>query len=291
MWENRFKTVVLLATLSGILIFFGGVLGGARGIQFAVIISLITNLIAYFFSASIVLHMYNAQPLDPEHYKWIYDMVDELAQAMKIPRPKLYLVQSPMANAFATGRNPQNAAVAVTTGILKILEPHELRGVIAHELSHVKNRDILVSTVAATLATAIGYLAQMAQYMAFWGGSRDDRQRGVNQFGLLIIALLMPIAATLIQLAISRSREYLADESGAYVSHDPLALAAALEKLQNHIKYAHLSESDTARASTAPLFIVHPFRGGNWTALFSTHPPMEKRIARLRKIYEQMFLP
>ncbi len=291
MWENRLKTVILLATLSGLLMFFGGALGGYKGIQVALFMSLFMNIIAYFFSSTIVLKMYRAQPLDKEQYSSLYNMVQELAHTLNIPMPKLYIIHTPMANAFATGRNPSNAAVAVTTGILNLLDQHELRGVLAHELSHVKNRDILVSTVAATLATAIGYLANMVQYMAFLPiGSSDDRRRSANPIVLLVVAIIMPIAAALIQLAISRSREYMADESGAEASHDPLALASALEKLHTSIKYAHLNNNDTARASTAHLFIVHPFSVSNWTALFSTHPPMEKRIARLKKIYERMFL-
>ena len=195
-----------------------------------------------------------------------------------------------MANAFATGRNPSHASVAVTTGILSILDPRELRGVLAHEISHVKNRDILISSIAATLATTIGFLANMMQQMAFFGsiGGSNGERRGPNPLALILIAILMPIAASLIQLAISRSREYQADESGAEISHDPLALASALEKLESSAQKVHFADNDTAHATTAHLFIVNPFSGHGLSALFSTHPPMKKRIERLRALYESM---
>lgn len=289
MWFNQIKTAALLASLSGILMIIGALIGGYDGIFMAFIISLVMNGIAYFFSDKIVLNLYGAKPLDRDRYHWIYTIIEDLTHKDKLPMPKLYLINTPMANAFATGRNPRNASVAVTTGILDILDKHELRGVLAHELSHVKNRDILVSTVAATLAQTIGFLANMMQYAVMWGGmSRNsDRNRGYNPLVLLIAAILMPIAATLIQLAISRSREYLADESGAEISQDPLALASALEKLEAHVRYAHLRNDDTVHAPTAHLFIVKPFTGGIG-ALFSTHPPMTKRVERLRKLYETM---
>jgi heat shock protein HtpX len=286
MW-NRFKTVILLATLSGLLMLIGGLIGGSSGVTIAFIIALVMNGISYFFSDKIVLGLYRAQPLDQNRYSDIYAVVRELAQRMNIPMPKLWLIRTPMANAFATGRNPQHASVAITTGILEILNLEELRGVLAHELSHVQNRDILVSSIAATLATAIGYLANMAQYAAIWQSS-DNRKRGSNPLFLLLVAILMPLAATLIQLAISRSREYLADDTGAHVCQDPLALASALDKLQKHIPEAHLRSDDTVHASTAPLFIVHPFLNEGLMALFSTHPPTRKRIERLRQIYQEM---
>ena len=289
MWKNKFKTAVLLATLSGILMLLGGLFGGMNGVTTAFMISIVMNLIAYFFSDRIVLSLYRAQPLDKTSYSGIYAMVNDLAREMNIPMPKLWIVKMPMANAFATGRNPSNASVAVTDGILKILEPYELRAVLAHELSHVKNRDILVSTIAATLATAIGYLANMLKFSTIMGSqsSNGNRRRG-NPLVLFLVAALMPLAAALIQLAISRSREYLADETGAHVCQDPLALASALEKLEKHVAVAHLPSDDTAHASTAPLFIVHPFVGKGWMNLFQTHPPMKKRIERLRQIYTEM---
>jgi heat shock protein HtpX len=286
---NQIKTVILLGFLSGLLMLLGGLIGGSTGIKYAFIMSLIFNGIAYFFSDRIVLSMYGARPLDQNTYAPVYAIVEELTQTMQLPMPKLWLIQNPMANAFATGRNPSHASVAVTTGIIDLLEPNELRGVLAHELAHVKNRDILISTIAATIATTIGYLASMLRWSSLWSSSNDKRRNGSPLF-LLIASILMPIAATIIQLAISRSREYLADETGAHHCHDPLALASALEKLQNHIPYAHLNNTDAQRASTAPLFIVHPFTGNTWMSLFSTHPPINKRIERLQDIYRKMFL-
>lgn len=288
MW-NQLKTTILLASLAGILMLIGSLIGGYNGIVVAFIISIFFNAFAYFFSDKMVLRLYNAKPLDRAQYDWIYSLVEDLAQKSNIPMPKLWLVKTPMANAFATGRNPKHASVAVTTGILDILNPEELRGVLAHELSHVINRDILVSSVAATMASAIGYVANMMQNMAFWSSqSSNERENRPNPLALLFMAILMPIAASLIQLAISRSREYLADESGAHLCHDPLALASALEKLQSNIQYAHLRDNDTARATTAHMFIVNPFTGQSISALFSTHPPMKQRVERLRKINEEM---
>lgn len=287
---NAIKTVILLSALSGLLLFLGNLIGGASGLQIALVMALIMNGIAYFFSDKIVLSMYRARPLDPVQYQWVHEMVEDLAKNMNMPKPKLWMLDTPMANAFATGRNPNNASVAVTSSIMQLLDRHELRGVLAHELSHVKNRDVLISTIAATLATAIGYIASMLRYAAFFGTySNDDREKRGNPLFMIFVAILMPIAATLIQLAISRSREYQADETGAECCKDPLALAAALEKLQNYVPEAHLDKNDTAHAATAPLFIVNPFSGNGWTALFSTHPPMHLRIKRLRSMYEKMF--
>jgi len=288
MW-NQLKTTILLASMAGLLMVIGSLLGGYNGIIVAFVISLLFNAFAYFFSDKMVLNLYKAKPLDRNQYDWIYSMVEDLAQKSNIPMPKMWLVKTPMANAFATGRNPKHASVAVTTGILDILTTEELRGVLAHELSHVINRDILVSSVAATMASAIGYVANMMQNMAFWSSSsNNNKESRPNPIALLFMAILMPIAASLIQLAISRSREYLADESGAHLSHDPLALASALEKLQNNVPYAHLRDNDSARATTAHMFIVNPFTGQSISALFSTHPPMKQRVERLRKINEQM---
>jgi len=286
---NKIKTVILLASLSGLLLFLGNIFGGASGLQFALILALIMNGIAYFFSERIVLSLYRAQKLDPEHYGWIYDIVEELAHTMKLPMPKLWIIHTPVANAFATGRNPRHASVAVTTGILNILDRDELRGVLAHELSHIKNRDILVATIAATIATAIGYLANFMHHIAFWGALSNDRRRNGNPLVMLFVAIIMPSAATLIQLAISRSREYLADETGAHSCNDPLALASALEKLHSHIPHAHFDANDMRKASSASLFIVHPFTTNALLSLFSTHPPMNQRIARLHAIYEKKF--
>ena len=262
MFFNTLKTIILLGSLSGLLLLIGGLIGGTTGIQYALIMSLIFNGIAYFFSDRIVLNMYGARPLDPQSYPNVYAIMEELTQTMQLPMPKLWLIHNPMANAFATGRNPSHASIAVTTGILDLLDQHELRGVLAHELAHVKNRDILVATIAATIATTIGYLASMLRWSSLWSSSNDRRRNG-NPFLLLLVSILMPIAATIIQLAISRSREYLADETGSDCCKDPLALASALEKLHNHIPHAHLNNKDTKKASTAPLFIVNPFTGSN----------------------------
>ncbi len=282
---NRLKTAVLLATLSGLLMLVGGLIGGKDGITAALILSIIINFVTYYFSDKIVLNIYHAKKLDEEKYNWLYSMVKDLAMKSEVPMPKLWLVETPMANAFATGRNPANGSIAVTTGILNILTPTELRGVLAHEISHIKNRDILVSTVAATLATAISYVANMAYYMALFN-SRDSKRKTANPVIIILVSVLMPIAAALIQMAISRSREYLADESGAHTCQDPLALASALEKLYKHIPEDHLDSEDRAKASTAPLFIVHPFTSGSLMNLFSTHPPMAERIKRLKSMDE-----
>jgi heat shock protein HtpX len=283
MWLNQLKTVVLLAILSGIFLLIGGAIGGKEGLQFAFIIAIAFNFLTYFFSEKLVLSMYRAKPLDKNQYNWIYEVTENLTKKMNIPMPRLWIIETPMANAFATGRNPKHSSVVLSSGILDILDKDELSGVIAHELSHIKNRDTLIATIAATIATSIGYLARMAQFATF---SRD-RNRNGNPIVVLFITILMPIAAAIIQLAISRSREYLADESGAKFSHKPLALASALDKLHNNIKYAHLKNNNTAQASTASLFIVHPFTASNWTTLFSTHPPIQKRILKLRKMAEK----
>lgn len=289
MWKNHLKTVILLSSMSAILLLFGQLFGGIEGLQFAFVMALIMNGIAYFFSDKIVLRMYKAKKLDPEQYPYIYETVKQLSGTMHLPMPKLWLVHSPIANAFATGRNPKHASVAVTTGLLDILDKDELRGVLAHELSHVKNRDILISTIAATLATAIGYIAHMMRYALFWGGQRSGRNKHGNPFGMIIATILIPIAATILQLALSRSREYMADETGASTTHEPLALASALQKLHANVAHAHLSKNDTAKASTASLFIVHPFASNGWVGLFSTHPPMHQRIKRLQSMARKSF--
>ncbi len=287
---NQLKTIILLGSLSGLLMLIGGLIGGTTGMQYALIMSFIFNGIAYFFSDRIVLNMYGARPLDQKTYPQIYAIIEELSQTMQLPMPKLWLIHNPMANAFATGRNPSHASIAVTTGIIDLLDQHELRGVLAHELAHVKNRDILVTTIAATIATTIGYLANMLRWSSLWSSSSDRQRRGANPLFLLLASILLPIAATIIQLAISRSREYLADETGSHNCKDPLALASALEKLHNHIPHAHLNNADAQRASTAPLFIVHPFTGDTLMSLFSTHPPVKQRIERLNALYRKMFL-
>lgn len=283
MFYNQLKTMILLGGLTSLLIFFGGLLGGHDGIQIALFIALLMNGISYFFSDKIVLRIYGAQPLKKEEFGWIYDTVEELCENASIPMPKLWYIPTEMPNAFATGRNPAHSSVAVTQGILRLLDTRELRGVLAHEISHIKNRDILVGTVAATLAMAIGYLADWARWSFFWGGSnRRDNNKGIGIFGVILVSVLVPLAATLIQLAITRSREYLADESGANCSDDPLALADALEKLQYAGQNNQKTDPTAAQAATASLFIVYPFSSKGLFNLFSTHPPMEKRIEKLR---------
>jgi heat shock protein HtpX len=287
MFFNTAKTIVLISVLTALFVGIGNMLGGYGGMVTAGMMALIMNGFAYFFSDRMILSMYRAQLLDRQQHADIYAMVQELTQRMNIPMPRLYLVSSPIANAFATGRNPSNAAVAVTSGILSILDADELRGVLAHELSHVKNRDILIGSIAATLATGISYIAYMLRTAAMWGSYQsDDSQRRRNPLALLIVGMLLPMAATLIQLAVSRSREFQADESGALTTHDPLALASALEKLQQASIHGQAA-TDERYEPTSALGIVKPFTRGTLLSLFATHPPMEQRIARLRILHQQ----
>jgi len=282
MFFNRLKTVLLLSVMSSIFFLVGYLLGGHSGIVAALVMASVMNFVMYFFSDKMVLAMYRAQPLDSVKYKWIYDIMEELCFQAKMPMPKLWYIPTHMANAFATGRNPQHASVAVTQGILEILDENELRGVLAHEISHVKNRDVLVATIAATMAAAIGYLAHMMQWAFIFGGSSRDRENKGSGLGALLVAIFMPLVATLLQLAISRSREFLADETGAKTCHDPLALASALEKLHDSAAHRHQQPHSTAEAATASLFIVNPFTMRGLVHLLSTHPPMEERVKRLR---------
>lgn len=281
---NQLKTTFLLACMSGLLLFFGHLLGGNQGLLVAFIFSLLFNFVTYFYSESIVLKMYGAQPLDKEKFGWIYEIVHELCQESRMPMPKLWYLKTDMPNAFATGRSPAHSSVAVTQGILDLLERHELRGVLAHEISHIKNRDVLVATIAATMAMTIGYLADMLRWSMFFGRNNDRDNHGQSTASLIFTIILMPIAAMLIQFAISRSREYLADESGASYSHDPLALASALEKLKHPEHYRREESPSHAQTATASLFFVYPFSGKSLFNLFSTHPPLEERIKRLHKM-------
>lgn len=286
---NQCKTFFLLALLSGLCVFLGYCIGGPHGMHIALIMALIMNVATYFFSGSIVLYLYQAQPLDKEKYSSVYTSVKELSLRMGLPMPSLWLIPDSQANAFATGRSPAHASIAITEGISHVLDERQLRGVLAHELAHIKNRDILISTIAATVATAIGYMAHMAQYAALFGPS-DSRRKNDNFVVSLLIAIFMPLAAMLIQLGISRSREYLADETGAHYAQDPLSLASALETLEYQ---AHQSRFNNGykphQASTASLFIVNPFKAQGILNLLSTHPPMQERIRRLRQIHEKMF--
>jgi heat shock protein HtpX len=276
---NGLKTALLLGTLGGLLLFGGEMLGGRNGLYTALAIAVATNFFAYFFSDKMALSMYSAEPITPtEHsdaYARVFPLVQSLTQRMGLPMPKLWLIPDESPNAFATGRNPQHASVAFTAGVLSLMNNQELEGVVAHELGHVKNRDILTSSVAATIATAITFLARMA----FWfGGRRDDDEEGGGWAGLVML-ILAPIAAMLIQMAISRTREYSADETSAHVTHNPDELISALTKLETYSKQIPMAETNP---STAHLFIIKPFTAGGLTRLFSTHPSTEDRIARLR---------
>ncbi|CAH2029899.1 Protease HtpX homolog [Trichlorobacter ammonificans] len=279
---NRFKTTVLLSLLTVLLVMMGGALGGQGGMLIAFVMAAVMNFGSYWFSDKIVLRMYNAQEVTRADNPAFYDMIKRLADRAGLPMPKVYIIPDQSPNAFATGRNPEHAAVAATEGILRILSPEELEGVMAHELAHVKNRDILVSTIAATFAGAISMIGSMLQWGAMLGAGRGDDEEGGGIGGLvgsLAMAIIAPIAAMLIQMAVSRSREYLADATGAEICGKPLALAGALAKLQNA---SQMIPMDDQRPATAHLFIVNPLTGGGLASLFSTHPPMEERIARLR---------
>jgi heat shock protein HtpX len=276
---NRIKTWILIAALGGLFVLIGSWLGGAQGAFIALLIALAFNFAMYWWSGSIAIATTRSKPVTEQEYPDLYRIVRELANADRLPMPQVYVSDMAQPNAFATGRNPQNAKVAVTKGILQILDERELRGVLAHELSHVANRDILVSSTAAAIGTAITFLARFA---LFFGG---DDNRGGNPIALLAAWLLAPIAAAIIQLAVSRSREYQADESGSYLSRDPEALASALRKLDATVK--QVPPPATVSPAEAHLFIMNPLaglRGGGITSLFSTHPPTEKRIERLDEI-------
>jgi len=276
---NSLKTVFLMTLMMVLFIFVGNMLGGKSGMTIALIFSLAMNFGSYWFSDKIVLKMYRAQPVTREQQPKFYNIVEQLAKSANLPMPKVYIIEDQTPNAFATGRNPQHAAVAATTGILRILNEQELSGVMAHELAHVKHRDILIGTVAATFVGTITYIAQMAGWAAMFGRS-DDEDSGGGLSSLLLL-ILAPIAATLLQMAVSRSREFMADAGGAQISHNPLALASALGKLAqgNQIKAV-----DHAGPATAHMFIINPLHGGGVMKLFSTHPPVEERIARLRDL-------
>ena len=279
---NTLKTTFFLAVLSVLFIFIGSAVGGQNGATMALIMAGVMNIGAYWFSDKIVLAMYRARQVTEKEAPELYSVVRELTMRASLPMPKVYIMDNPAPNAFATGRNPEHSAVAVTTGILSLLSRDELAGVVAHELAHIKNRDILISTVAATIAGAISYISHMASWgLMFGGGRRDSEDR--NPFGSVIaiaVMILAPIAAMLIQMAISRSREYRADESGAAICGNPLSLAGALKKLHAGTRRIPME----ANPATAHMFIVSPLTGGGMLSLFSTHPPIEERIARLEAI-------
>lgn len=276
---NSVKTFFLMVVLTIILVAIGGMIGGQSGAYIAFAIAFLMNFISYWFCDKIVLKMYGAQPVSEQEAPQLYSIVYNLSQKASIPMPKIYIIENDSPNAFATGRNPSKGVVAVTTGILRILSRDELEGVLAHEISHIKHRDILIQTVAATLAGAITMIADWARFAAIFGGGRsDDDEGGGNIFTVIIFSILAALAAMLIQLAISRSREYIADEGGARLSGNPLYLSNALKKLNMGIAR---NPMENANPSTAPLFILNPFSSKGVLALFSTHPPIEERIKRL----------
>ena len=273
---NLLKTAVLMAAITALFMAIGRVLGGQTGMMIALVVALGMNFFSYWFSDRMVLRMYNAQEVDERSAPQFYRMVAELAQRADLPMPKVYLINEDAPNAFATGRNPQHAAVAATTGILRVLSERELRGVMAHELAHVKHRDILISTISATLAGAIGMLANFG--MMF--GGRDEEGRPVNPIVSILVMILAPLAASVIQMAISRAREFEADRGGAEISGDPAALASALQKIQRIAQGIPL-EAAEAHPETAQMMIMNPLSGGGLKGLFSTHPATEERVARL----------
>jgi len=283
---SQIKTVFLLALLTGLMLLIGQAAGGRAGLMIALILAVAMNFVSYWWSDRIVLSMYRAQELSRSDAPWLHAIVEELAHNAGIPKPRICLIPQEAPNAFATGRNPENAVVAVTAGIMRTLSPEELRGVLAHELGHVKNRDILIQSVAAVLGAAIMSIANMLQWGAMFGfGRRDDEEGGGGgALGAIALAIIAPIAAMLIQMAISRSREFLADETGAKICGRPLDLASALNRLETAARNVPLEGSPVAEN----LFIVNPFSGGDMANLFSTHPPIPERIARLRELAQRM---
>ena len=278
--RNQMKTFMLLAVLTALLLWIGNLLGGYSGLIIGLVFALLMNFCSYFFSDRLVLWMYKAKEARKSEYPAYHAIVEDLCKKAGLPKPKLYILPLTLSNAFATGRNPKHASVAVTQGILHLLNREELKGVIAHELSHVKNRDILIMTIAATIAGVISYIASMARWAAIFGGFGGDSKKGSNIIGFLVMAIIAPILALMIQLAISRSREFLADESGAALLQDGKPLASALMKLENEAK-AKPVRGD-GYSATSSLFIVNPFRAGNFVKMFSTHPPIEERVQKLK---------
>lgn len=277
---NQIKTVLLLGLLTGLLLVVGQLIGGVSGLTIALVFALGINLISYFFSDKIVLFMYRAKEADKRKYSKLYNMVKQITELANLPMPKVYIVPGQTSNAFATGRNPKHAVVAVTEGILELLNERELKGVIAHEIAHIKNRDILISTIAAVIAGTISYIAYMARFAAIFGGGRNS-EGGNNLIGLIILGILTPILALIIQLAISRSREFLADSSGAKLIRDPNGLADALTKLHSGVKVHPMKNT---KLGTAHMFIVNPLSGKSILNILSTHPSMELRVGKLRSM-------
>ncbi len=279
---NIMKTAILMAAITALFVVIGSMLGGKQGMILALLFALGMNFFSYWFSDKMVLKMYNAQEVDASSAPQFYAMVQELAQRAGLPMPRVYLINEDAPNAFATGRNPEHAAVAATTGILRVLSARELRGVMAHELAHVKHRDILISTISATMAGAISALANFAMFF----GGRDENGRPVNPIAGIAVALLAPLAASLIQMAISRAREFEADRGGAEISGDPEALAMALRKIEAYAKGTYFPAAEEHPA-TAQMMILNPLHGGGIAKLFSTHPPTEERVARLLEMAQR----
>jgi heat shock protein HtpX len=275
---NWFKTTLLLGAMTALIVFIGYLFGGQQGMVFAFILAMGINFFSYWYSDKIVLRMYRAREVSPSESPEFYRIVNQIARSANIPMPRLYVIPEDSPNAFATGRNPEHAVVAVTEGLLNLMDSDEVAGVISHEMAHIKNRDILIGSIAATMAGAIMILATMVRWSAFLGGGSDDDEGGLGFIGLIAMSILAPFAAILIQMAISRSREYHADATGASFAGQPYGLANALEKLGAYSRRLPLP----SRPNTAHMFIVNPLRGGNLASLFSTHPPLEERIARLR---------
>lgn len=285
---NSLKTTFLLAALTGLLLAIGYSFGGTKGMSIMLVFSMLMNFFSYWYSDKIVLKMYGAREVTPQVAPDLIRMVSGLAQKAKLPMPRVYIIDTDVPNAFATGRDPEHAAVAVTTGIMRALNYQELEGVVAHELAHVKNRDTLISTVVATIAGVITWIAQIAQFAAIFGRGSDDEEGGIGgALEFIFLAVLAPIAATLIQLGISRVREFQADETGGMVSGNPLALASALQKIESYAQHRVMSEATPA---TSHMFIINPFSGvGGWlTGLFSTHPATAQRVAKLQELAKRM---
>jgi heat shock protein HtpX len=282
---NTWKTTLLLGALTVLIVLIGRVFGGQKGMILAFFLAMAMNAVSYWYSDKIVLRMVRAREATSREYPQLYEIVRDLSAQADIPVPRIFVIPEKSPNAFATGRNPEHAVVAVTQGLLELMSRDEVAGVLAHEIGHIKNRDILIGTVAATLAGAVMILATMARWTAFLGGgSSDDEGGGLGAVGLIVMSILAPIAAMLIQMAISRSREYQADATGGRLIGRPEALASALEKLGAYSKRLPLQQ---ARPDTAHMFIVNPLRGGGISRLFSTHPPLEDRIARLRGLHTE----
>lgn len=277
---SQLKTLMLMAALSAVLIFMGGALGGQKGIVIALAFALIMNVGSYWYSDKIVLSMYRAQELSPADAPVVHQIVDELARNAGIPKPRLYIVPQEAPNAFATGRDPEHGVIAVTQGIMRLLPPEQLRGVLAHEMAHIANRDILVQSVAGVIASAITAIANMLQFAMIFGGARDEEGNSTNPLAAIAMMILGPLAASLIQMAISRRREYMADAAGASYCKDPMALAMALNNLDAYSRHIAMQ----ANPATENMFIVSPLTGDSLRRMFSTHPPMEERIANLQEM-------